>query len=163
FDPVSGLIAHGYARTNAAGQPTDVNVGAFEPSVYSDTDGDGLPDDVEFAIGTSPTNPDTDGDGKSDFAEIDSGQNPLDDRPAVTGVIAALNLPDRAHDVALATDPVDAKRQLAYLATGFGGLAIVDVTRFDQPVVRSQLALAGGLSQHVALDPEHNLAAVSAG
>ena len=163
FDPVSGLIAHGYTRTNAAGQRTDVNIGVFAPSVYSDSDGDGLPDDVEFAIGTSPNNPDTDGDGKNDFAEIDGGLNPLDDRPAVTGVVAALKLPDRTTDIVLATDPADATRQLAYLATGAGGLAIVDVTRFDQPVVRGQLALPSGISRFVALDPEQRRAAVSAG
>ena len=78
FDPVSGLIAHGYARTNLSGQRTEFNIGAFAPSTYHDTDGDGLPDDVEFAVGTSVDSIDSDGDGLSDFAELSQGLNPLD-------------------------------------------------------------------------------------
>src|SRR5262249_3599038 len=68
FDPVSGLVAHGFAVTNSAGQRTEFNIGEFQANVIPDTDGDGLPDDIEFAIGTDPHKVDTDGDGISDFA-----------------------------------------------------------------------------------------------
>ena len=160
YDPVSGLVAHGSAYTNAAGQPTEVNVGQFRPSISVDTDGDGLPDDVEFAIGTNPNRVDTDGDGKNDFVELDTGANPLDDRPAALGVTAALAVGDKAHDVKLAPDSRDASRTLAYVAAGTKGLLVADVTNFASPITIAQLALPGD-TNHVSMDPTRKLLAAS--
>ena len=157
FDPVSGLIAHGSERTNLSGQRTVFNIGAFGPSYYQDTDGDGLPDDVEFAVGTAVDRMDSDGDGLGDFAELSQGLNPLDDRPAITGVIAALSFPTgQASDIKLAAS---GNQQLAYVAT-VEGLAIVDTTRFDQPLLLGQLNLPG--SSSVAIDSSRGIAAVAA-
>jgi hypothetical protein len=138
FDPVSGLIAHGFGLTSASGQRTNFNIGAFQPSVWDDSDGDGLPDDIEFAIGTSPNQIDTDGDGQNDFAEIDGGQNPLDGRPSVTGIVSALETDGEALDVQIAADFADPSRKLAYLAVREAGIAIVDVTDFARPTLIGQ-------------------------
>ncbi len=161
FDPVSGLIAHSYARTNPSGQRTDFNIGAFHASSQPDTDGDGLPDDVEFAVGTSVDSLDTDGDGISDFAEVNQGLNPIDDRPTITGVVAALGLasPASANDITLVADTQDISRVTAFLATATG-LAIADVTQFDRPLLLSELTLPGS-SIDVEVDPQRQLAAVA--
>ena len=143
FDPVSGLIAHGYGLTGAAGQRTDFNIGAFGPSNTDDSDGDGLPDDIEFAVGTSSSEADSDGDGQNDFAEFDSGQNPLDGRPTTTGILSAIATSGPVHDVQVAADFADSSRKLAYLAVGVSGVAIVDVTDFAKPVLVGQVDLPG--------------------
>ncbi len=161
FDPASGLVAHGYARTNPSGQRTAFNIGAFEPSIDRDSDGDGLPDDIEFAIGTAADNTDSDGDGASDFAEINQGLNPLDDRPTVTGVIAALGVEGATFDVAVVADTQDANRRTAYLANSTG-LVVADVTQFDRPVLLTELPLLGD-GVDVAVDPQRSLAAVASG
>ncbi|MCU0963175.1 MAG: Ig-like domain-containing protein, partial [Pirellulaceae bacterium] len=166
FDPVSGLIAHGGGRTNAAGQRTSFNIGVFEPSRYPDSDNDGLPDDIEFAIGTSPSQYDTDADGQSDFVEIDNGQNPLDDRPAVSGIVSALATDGAVRDVILAADFNEPTRKLAYLAIGTAGMAIVDVTDFARPTLISQLALPGPSTSNreirtISLDVQRKLLAAA--
>jgi hypothetical protein len=78
FDPVSGLIAHGYDMTARFGSA--LTGGEFNASTAPDSDFDGLPDDIEFAIGTSSAKSDSDRDALSDFAEVDMGLNPLDGR-----------------------------------------------------------------------------------
>jgi hypothetical protein len=161
FDPVSGLVSHSYERTNGSGIATEVNGRGFEASIYPDTDGDGLPDDIEFAIGTDPNRIDTDGDGISDFAAVEQGLNPLSDRPAITGVIAALDLGGEAKDIKLAADPTNPARQLGFVAAG-SGLSIVGTTRFDLPVLLSQLALPSQ-SVSVAVDAPDRLVAVAGG
>jgi predicted Zn-dependent protease len=161
FDPASGLVSSSYQQTNASGQATVISAGQFQASTEPDTDGDGLPDDIELAIGTNPNKVDTDGDGVSDFAAISQGLNPLSDRPAITGLVAGLALAGPALDIKLAADPVVPGRQLAYVAIGSAGLAVVDVTRFDRPTLFGQLALPG-TSRNVAVDPLRNLAAVAA-
>ena len=160
YDPVSGLVQHASAFTNAAGVTTLVSRGDFAPSVAPDTDGDGLPDDVEFAIGTNPNRVDTDGDGKSDFAELDGGQNPLDDRPAVTGITSSLSVGDAAHDIQLLPDFRDASRTLAYVASGTSGLTVVDVTDFNHPITIAQLPLPGTVD-HISIDASRKLLSAS--
>jgi hypothetical protein len=161
FDPASGLVAHGYARTNPSGQRTAFNIGAFKPSTDPDNDGDGLPDDIEFAIGTEADNIDSDGDGASDFAEINQGLNPLDDRPTVTGVIAALDVDGASYDVTVVADAQDSNRRTAFLANS-AGLVVADVTRFDRPVLLTELPLLGD-GVDVDVDPQRSLAAVASG
>jgi hypothetical protein len=160
FDPISGLVSHTYAVTNDSGQLSRVEMSPFAASGQPDSDGDGLPDDAEFAIGTNPHNPDTNGDGISDFNEVEAGLNPLSGQPVITGVVAGLDLNGEAKDIKVAADPANPGRQLAYVALA-NGLAIVDVSRFDHPVLLGQLSLSG-LNTSVALDSENHLAAVAA-
>ena len=122
----------------------------------TDTDGDGITDEGEFVLGTDPRVADSDGDGIPDAAELEQGLNPLDDRGFPTGVIASLDLPGTAEAVAVEGD-------LAYVATGGHGLAIVDGARFDRPILLGQIELPGTSATDVGVDPGLRIAAVAAG
>jgi len=126
-----------------------------------DSDGDGLFDAGELVIGTLPNNPDSDGDGVSDQAEVLQGLNPLDGLAFPTGIISSLALPGEANIVTIDGSIVEAGRQTAYIATGSHGLAIVDVTKFDNPIVLGQLDL-DGTAVDVAVDADLQIAAVAA-
>src|SRR5262249_2762748 len=139
FDPVSGLVAHGYERTAASGQDTRLNVPVFQACTAPDGDGDGLPDDVEFAIGSNPRKADTDGDGIDDFWSVQLGLDPLGGRGQPPGVVANLALPGTANAVTVAGSSLRAEGQTAYLAAGAKGLAIVDASQPLKPVLLGQL------------------------
>ncbi|MHB8520202.1 MAG: Ig-like domain-containing protein, partial [Limisphaerales bacterium] len=160
FDPISGLVAHGYGVSKPSGQDTPITAPVFKASTAPDTDGDGLPDDAEFAIGTSSTKADTDGDGIDDFTAIQQGLDPLGGRSFPTGVIASLALQGEAKAVVVAGSANDAQGQTAFVATGTYGLAIVDVTKFSKPVLSGQIQLSGD-SSDVAVDLSRNLAVVA--
>lgn len=161
FDPQSGFVASFSGHSGDSGGFGDVSRPlTFEASTAPDSDGDGLPDDAESAIGSNLAAIDTDGDGLSDFAEILAGLDPLDGIAFPTGVIARLGLPGGAQAISLEADPDG--RQLAYAAIGDGGLAVVDVTRFDRPALLGQLPLPGRTSD-LAVVPSASLAIVAAG
>ncbi len=162
FDPASGLVAHDFEMSASSGRPTGLNNPVFRASTAPDTDGDFLPDDIEFAIGTSSTKRDTNGDGLSDFQALKQGLDPLRGVAFPTGVVAAAALQGDAREVEVASSPADETQRLAYVATGTHGLAIVDVTQFDRPIVLSQFDLAG-TSSDVAVDLPRQLAAVAGG
>ncbi|MEM9218254.1 MAG: Ig-like domain-containing protein [Cyanobacteria bacterium P01_F01_bin.150] len=160
FDPDSGLIAQSGGFTGPAGALTDLTTGlTFRPSEAPDTDFDGLPDDIEFAIGTDITKADTDGDGLSDFTEINNGLNAVNGQGFPTGVIASLPLRGEANAVVVEGSTLESRDQLAYIATGSYGLAIVDASEFDNPIILGQLDLPGNATD-VAVDPTLNIAAV---
>jgi hypothetical protein len=161
FDPISGLVSNTYGVTNSSGQPTQLVISQFAASGSPDSDGDGLPDDIAFAIGTDPHKVDTNGDGISDYDAIQSGLDPLAGRPVITGVMAGLSLEAEATDIKVVSGTANPSRQLAYVAEA-NGLAIADVSRFDHPVLLSELRLQG-LNTSVAVDAEHPLVAVAAG
>jgi hypothetical protein len=120
-----------------------------------DTDGDGLPDVGEKAIGTNPNSADSDGDGITDDAEITQGLDPLDNRGFPTGIISSLPLPGPATDIVV-------EGSTAYIATGSHGLAIVDVSRFNNPILLGQMDLTGTATD-VDVDAALGLAAVTTG
>ncbi|HET6878560.1 MAG TPA: Ig-like domain-containing protein [Pirellulales bacterium] len=128
----------------------------------ADTDADGLPDTIEAVIGTDPTKYSTAGDGISDGAKVQQGLDPLGNRPMSTGVVAGLPLLGEAQQVTLVGSTVNATQQTAYVATGSYGLAIVDVSQFQKPVVLSQLKLPGDATS-VSLDSKLQIAAVADG
>jgi hypothetical protein len=160
FDPVSGLVAHGYFSSGPSGQKTMPPTPVFLASTQNDTDGDGLPDDVETAIGTSLTKTDTDGDGIDDFTAVKQGLDPLGGHAVITGVIASLPLQGEANAVVVTGSPLNAGGQTAFVATGSYGLAIVDVTQFQKPILLAQLAIPGD-GTGVAVDLKLNIAAVA--
>ena len=94
-------------------------------ATLSDEDEDTLPDVAEMVYGTNSNNADSDGDGVADGAEITQGLDPLDNRPARTGVIRSIDTPGTALDVCA----LDA---LALVADGSAGVTIL---RIDQGVV----------------------------
>jgi hypothetical protein len=120
-----------------------------------DSDGDGIPDVGEYVLGTDPKKADTDGDGISDSAAIAQGLDPLGGKAFPTGVIANLLLAGPAEKVAVADNKV-------YVATGGHGLAVVDGSKFNQPVVLGQIEL-GGSPSDVGVDANLKIAAVATG
>ena len=106
--------------------------------------------------------PDSNGLGISYLTALQQGLNPLGAQPIVTGSIASLPLQGQAEAVTLAGSTFTPAGQTAYVATGSYGLAIVDASRFEQPMVEGQITLPGN-SVGVALDPTLNVAAVASG
>ena len=160
FDPQSGMVARDFGTTAPSGRGLDLSSTlVFRGSTEPDTDFDGLPDDIEFAIGTSARKADTDGDGLDDFASINQGLNPLGVRPLTTGVIANLTLQGQAKEVVLVGSIDDPSGQTAYVATGTFGLAIVDASNLQRPIVLNELNLPGD-AVDVAVDSLLGIAAV---
>jgi hypothetical protein len=142
FDPVSGLVAHGFDVTSDSGQTAILSPPVFQASTAPDTSGDGLPDDVKFAIGISSTSTDP-----TDFARVQEGGGPLP-----TGLVASLTLNGAPKQIVVAGDT-------AYVAT-HSGLALVDVSQVTRPRVLAQLAVPGATD--VAVEPNLKLAALPA-
>lgn len=146
---VKGVSARSGFATIVAPQLTSDLTGSI------DTDGDGLADNAEDVIGTSPSKADTNADGITDLAAIQQGLNPLGSFAFPTGEIANLALPGPAEAVAVAND-------FAYVATGGHGLAIVNGSKFNAPILQGQIDL-GGSPSGVGVDPNLKIAAVATG
>ncbi len=127
-----------------------------------DLDSDGIPDVGEFVLGTHPSLPDSDSDGVSDQTELAEGLDPLSGVPLVTGVVASLPLQGEAKQVVVVSDINNVEKQTAYVATGSYGLAIVDVSQFNNPTLLGQIDLPGD-AVDVAVDPQSGLVAVALG
>src|SRR5262249_37299830 len=125
-----------------------------------DSAGNGLPDDLKIALGTSLTRRDTDGDGIDDFRDVQLGLDPLGGRGQPPGVAASVSLPGAAHAVVGAGSSLRDDGQTAYVATGAGGLAIVDASQPLNPLLLSQVKLPGN-AVDVAVDANLAIAAVA--
>jgi hypothetical protein len=123
---------------------------------------DGLAEAATFIIGTNPDVVSTAGDGISDGAKVALGLNPLGKFAFPIGVIASLPLQGQAKEVVAQGSTGDPKGQTAYVATGSYGLAVVNASEFNKPLLLGQLQLPGS-SGDVAFDALHNLAVVAAG
>ena len=162
FDPVSGLVAHGYATTPDSGVPARFTTPVFMASTAPDTNGNGLPDDVKFAIGTSLTKRDTNNDGIDDFTSVKQGLDPTAGVSLPSGITAAAALKGSANSLVVTAAASDPTKLTAYVATGSAGLAIVDVSSFKKPVVLAELDLPG-VASGVAVDTSRGLAVVATG
>jgi hypothetical protein len=125
-----------------------------------DSDGDGLGDGAELVLGTNSTQIDTDKDGISDFTEFEQGLDPLGDRGFPTGIISSLPLQGEAKAIVIEGSTTN-NTQTAYVATGSYGLAVVNTSQFNEPIILGQLNLAGDATD-VAVDTNLNIAAVAA-
>ncbi|HRF11814.1 MAG TPA: Ig-like domain-containing protein [Candidatus Accumulibacter phosphatis] len=148
--------------TPPTGQDFEMPRIVIAPSTGRDIDGDGLDRVAEFILGTRDDLPDSDHDGISDLGEIRAGGDPLGGRALPTGIVATLPLQGQAKAVTLEGSTTSAEMQTAYVASGTHGLAIVDASSFQTPLVLSQLDLAGD-AVDVAVDSRLGIAAVAAG
>lgn len=162
YDPHNDRIGHTVFKSGSAGGVSALPSFKLVPDTGTDTAGNGLSDSAEHIIGTDPEKWSTAGDGISDYAKIQQGINPLGDHVLPTGVVSQLELPGPAREVAVVGDLQDGEGQTAYVATGSHGLAVVDATRFQRPVVLGQLALPGEATD-VAVDPVLERAVVTTG
>jgi hypothetical protein len=154
FDPDTGLVAHSFGKSPRSGLGTDLTSSlVFRASIAKDSDFDGLPDDIELAVASNPQVIDTDADGLDDFTEVTQGLDPSDGVAPPAGLVSSVGLFGPAQDVAVVG-------QLAYVATGTYGLAIVDLSQPKIPIVLGQLALAGG-TVDVDVDSALGIAAVA--
>ncbi|MDJ0844826.1 Ig-like domain-containing protein [Crocosphaera sp.] len=147
-------------KSSLGGQPTELGTIRLDSFGGLDTDGDGIPDVGERAIGTSIDNTDTDNDGISDAAELEQGLDPLGGQGFPTGIIASLPLFGEANGVVVEGSTENTRDQLAYVATGSHGLAIVDASQFNNPIILGQLNLNGNATD-VAVDSNLGIAAIA--
>jgi len=78
--------------------------------------------------------------------------------PSPIGISASLDLDGQANDVVI----VSGSPRLAYIATGTAGMAVVDTTRPDSPVLLGQIDLPGDATC-LAVDSHLHIAAVASG
>jgi hypothetical protein len=119
-----------------------------------DSTGDGLPDIARYVIGLKVGVRSFAGDGIDDATKLAEGLDPLSGKAFPTGIVATLPLSGGAQEIALTAKD-------AYLTTA-SGMAIVDTTQFDKPILLSQIALAGTPTD-VAVDSNLQIAAVATG
>ncbi len=155
YRPADNRWAVYRGRSNASGQVTDLGTLILDQFGGPDSDGDGIPDQGELALGTRPDLADSDGDGLSADAELTMGLNPNSLASFPTGIIASLPLRGEAKEVVVDESP-------AYVATGSYGLAIVEVSSINNPIILGQLELPGDATD-VGVAPSLRLAAVAAG
>lgn len=143
YDPMKNTYGQVTGKTSGNGEQTDL-LPVLLASVDGapDTDNDGLADVAENVIGTSPTLADTDEDGVSDLAEVQQGSNPLDNRPVVSGVIAAASAEGEVLDVCALND-------LVVTANGEAGIVVFNVSDGPNPV-RTAVVNTPGFASRVA-------------
>jgi hypothetical protein len=159
YDPLTNRIGEAFSVSSVAGTQTELgNIPLRSAASMTDTDQDRLVDLAEFAVGTSATHPDTDTDGVTDAVEVGQCEDPLSGIVISPGLLSRVNLSGLTREVVA----WDANRQaLALAATGSFGLAILDVTDPQKPLVLNQLDLAGD-SSDVAVDASLRVAVVAA-
>ncbi|MBL9174064.1 MAG: Ig-like domain-containing protein [Verrucomicrobiales bacterium] len=148
------LTYHDAVFTSAdAGVPTQIFFGNPKPLPQGDVDGDGVPTEAEFVLGTRDDRADSDQDGIGDLQELINRSNPADGLPTSTGVVASVDTPGDARDVAVGT-------ALALVADGPAGVGVLDLTDPLRPTLTARIPLSGEAN---AVAIEGRLGAVAAG
>ncbi len=140
YDPSSGLSAIADFTTSASGSSTQIPqllFGSIEGVTLTTTEVNAL-------------------------ANLEAAPNPLTSQGLPTAIIAQLPLQGEAEAVTLTGSLETDEAQTAYVATGSYGLAIVDASQFQNPVVLGQLQLPGN-SVDVSVDSSLQIAAVASG
>lgn len=125
-----------------------------DPSLL-DYDRDGLQDVVELVYGTDGQNPDSDGDGILDGAEVEQGTNPLDGVAVNVGIVAAVQTPGPAIDVA-------AGNNLAAVAEGPAGVSILNIEDAMSPILVAHVPVPGN-ARRVAMTKDFAIVAAGDG
>jgi len=123
--------------------PSALGLVAFPDTSSLDSDGDGLSDEAEAVIGSDPFKWSTCGDGISDGQRVAEGLDFSHCGVLPTGVIASLGLPGVAKEVVLTSAASGSAKQTAYVALGSSGLAVVDASQYQRPLLLGQLSLPG--------------------
>lgn len=161
YDPKSEFLGSYTGNTKASGNSTNISALTYKfVTDLTDTDGEGLVDKAEKIIGTSANKFDTDNDGINDFAEIQQGLDPLGGQGFPTGIIASLPLFGEAKGLVVEGSTTNTSQQIAYVATVSHGLAIVNASQFNNPIILGQLNLPGDATD-VAVDSNLQIAAVA--
>jgi hypothetical protein len=151
--------------TSPSGTPTDLPTLHYQNfEGLPDSNGDGVPDVVKAIVGLNP-NGRTDQiiPGMRDLEALDEGLDATSKSlTTTTGIVASVPLQGEAQAVAVVGSTSNSNQQTAYIATGSFGLAIVDATNAKNPIVVSQLKLAG-IATDVAVDDNLHIAAVATG
>src|SRR6202044_1508806 len=147
--------------SNGSGTTTNIPLIGLAPDAGT-PGADGLTPTAAYVIGVNPVNASNLVPGITDLAAIQQGLVNGSVTPGTTGIVASVPLQGTAQAVVLAGSVTDTTTTYAYVATGFYGLAILDVTNPFTPVIMSQLALAGNATG-VAVDPSLETAVVADG
>jgi hypothetical protein len=159
YDSITNLSWEDSVRTGNSGSSSRATRVIIDQTSI-DSDNDGLSDKGELAVGTALNKADTDGDNINDLAEILQGLDPIGQRGFPTGIISNLPLRGEAKALVVEGSTVNSQNQTAYVATGNYGLAVVDASQFNNPIILGQLDLAGDATD-VAVDPNLQIAAVA--
>ncbi|MFO1459104.1 MAG: Ig-like domain-containing protein [Verrucomicrobiota bacterium] len=131
------LTYHDAVFTSAsAGVPTRIEFGNPKPIPAGDTDGDGVPTEAEFILGTRDDRADSDQDGISDLQELINRSNPADGLPTSPGIIASVDTPGDARDVAVGDS-------MALVADGPAGVAVVNLSDPRRPTLLTRIPGSG--------------------
>jgi hypothetical protein len=150
YDPTNQAYASEPFSTRASGT-------AIQQNIRSDLQNiSGLPSSelstlIQNVLGYTPT--------PAQLNELEGGVDPKTIGVLPTGIVSSVPLSGSATSITLVGSVSNSEHQTAYVATGSYGLAIVDVSNFQAPVVLGQLAL-GGTASDVAVDSTLHLAAV---
>lgn len=129
-----------------------------------DSTGDGIPDIGRYAMGLTVGVRSFAGDGIDDAAKLSMGIDPRIGRAFPTGIVGSLALQGSAQAVDVegvsSTSNQSATSQIAYIATGNYGLAIVNAAQPNQPVLLGQMQLSGNATD-VSVDSNLGIAAVA--
>ncbi len=142
FFPSSLGVTQTFFGSSPSGTATQIPDGGF--LVQGAT-----PDSV---LGFKPTT--------AELAQLQQGINPFAAAPFLTGIASTLPLQGQAQKIVVVGSTLNQQQQLAYIATGTYGLAIVDTSRFATPTIMAELQLPGN-STDVSVDTHLQLAAVA--
>ncbi len=162
YEPSKNLSTVSAVRTSRSGDTTEITI-VRQTVGGVDTDGDGVPDVGEAAIGTRIDHSDSDADGIDDGSELAQGTDPLNGLSFPVGLVASLELAGQVEHIESGVFEFETQtRSIGLAATGSHGLAIVDTSRFDQPVALGQIDLQGNATD-VAVDTDLKIAVVATG
>jgi hypothetical protein len=159
LDPTTQEWGYTNLATGASGKNLTVASVLLGPA-YPFTNPDGLTSMADFILGLDPNTQIVPG--MTNLAALQQGLIGSRSLATTTGVVASVPLQGDARAVDLIGSTANTAQETAYVATGSYGLAIVDVSNFQAPVLLGQLAL-GGTATDVAVDSTLHLAAVADG